>query len=223
MSGQLPLEFGHRPALGREDFLVGESNRAAVAWIDSWPGWPVRAIALHGPPHSGKTHLAEVWRARSGAVAVAAPALTRERVPDLLGAATAAVIEAADRVADEQALLHFYNLVVERAGFLLLTADTPANHWDIRLADLRSRLSALPAVGLGLPDDDLFKAILAKLFSDRQVRVTTEVVEYLAARLERSGAAAAAAVAAIDRDALARRRPITVPMARAVLGFNDTD
>ena len=37
---QLPLDLGHRPALGREDFLVAPSNQGAVAWIDRWPDWP---------------------------------------------------------------------------------------------------------------------------------------------------------------------------------------
>ncbi len=219
----MPLELGHRPALGRDDFLVGESNRAAVAWIDAWPNWPVRAIALHGPPQSGKSHLAEVWRARSGAILVDGPLLVRDRVPDMLSDATAVVIEAADRVVDEPALLHFYNLVMERSGYLLMTACSPPNRWGTRLADLRSRLATMTAVELGAPDDALFKAILAKLFSDRQVVVGDEVVDYLAARLERSIAAAFAAVTALDRDALALGRPITVPMARVVLGLSGRD
>lgn len=217
MSGQLPLELGHRPALGREDFLVADSNRAAVAWIDAWPNWPARALVLHGPAQSGKTHLAEVWRARSGAIRIEAAALTAAAVPDLLGAARAAVIEAADTAAEEP-LLHFYNLVLERAADLLLTAIEPPNRWPVRLPDLRSRLLAAPAVAIGAPDDALFRAILAKLFSDRQVRVNAEVIDYLGVRLERSFAAAAAAVAVIDHAALARHRPITVPMVRQALG-----
>ena len=37
---QLPLDLGHRPALGGDDFLVAPSNEAAVAWLDRWPQWP---------------------------------------------------------------------------------------------------------------------------------------------------------------------------------------
>ena len=57
-----------------------------------------------------------------------------------------------------------------------------------------------------------------KLFADRQLLVGEEVVAFLVPRLERSFAAAASAVAALDQAALAAHRRITVPLARAVLG-----
>ena len=64
---QLALEFAHRPAFGREDFLVSDSNREAVGWVDLWPNWPAPGLIIFGPESSGKTHLAEVWRARTAA------------------------------------------------------------------------------------------------------------------------------------------------------------
>jgi len=44
-ASQLILDLPVRPALGREDFFVAESNATAVAWIDRWPDWPARADA----------------------------------------------------------------------------------------------------------------------------------------------------------------------------------
>jgi chromosomal replication initiation ATPase DnaA len=60
-------------------------------------------------------------------------------------------------------------------------------------------------------------AVLVKLFTDRQLRVEPELVAYLVARLDRSFAAASAAVAALDQAALAARRAPTIPLARDVL------
>ena len=37
---QLPLELGHSPALSRDDLIVSDANRAAVALVDRWPDWP---------------------------------------------------------------------------------------------------------------------------------------------------------------------------------------
>ena len=64
---QLTLDLPHRAALGAEDFLVSNCNLAAVRLIDSWPGWQDRVQLLIGPPASGKTHLARVFQALSGA------------------------------------------------------------------------------------------------------------------------------------------------------------
>lgn len=223
---QLPLDLGHRPALAREDFLVAPSNEVAVAWIDRWPDWPANALAIFGPPGSGKTHLCQVWRQASGAIEVDAEMLRRDEPAAYLGDAEggvgACVVEdVAGCLAAEpevaRRLLHLYNMMLERRGFLLLSDREAPARWDCPLADLRSRLSGMQAVALGEPDDALIEVVLVKLFADRQLAVSAEVVRFLSARIERSFAAARRVVAAIDRAALAKRRQITVPLARDVL------
>jgi DnaA regulatory inactivator Hda len=213
---QLPLDLGHRAALGRADFLVAPCNAEAIAWLDRWPDWPAPALALYGPPASGKTHLAQVWQARTGARAIAAEALHTADVPRLLAGANAAVVDDADRAAAKP-LLHLYNVIAERRGHLLVIAREPPARWRLALADLRSRLAAAPAVAVAAPDDALMGALLIKLFADRQLAVGEDVVAYLVLRLERSFAAASAAVAALDAAALAAHRRVTVPLARQVL------
>jgi len=213
---QLPLDLGFRPALGRSDFLVAPCNEEAVAWLDRWPQWPAPALALWGPPRSGKTHLAEVWRARSQAVLLPACELRSARVAEMLGAAKAAVVDDAD-TAEEEALLHLYNLLAERHGHLLLVAREPPARWGIKLADLRSRLLASPAVAVTAPDEAVLGAVLVKLFADRQLIVGEEVIAYLLVHIERSFEAAHEAVTALDAASLAGNRAITVPLARQIL------
>lgn len=220
VAAQLPLDLGHRPALGREDFLVADCNAAAVAWIDRWPDWPGGGLAIHGPAGSGKSHLAEVWRGRSGAIRIAADELAAAEPPRLLGDVRACVIDGLyDEGArlDERRLLHLYNVLRERGGHLLLAARRAPARWPIALPDLKSRLGALPAVEIGPPDDTLLAAVLVKLLADRQLAVGTEVVAYLAPRMERSFEAARRIVEALDREALAAQRRIALPLAREVL------
>ncbi len=212
---QLPLALGHRTARGREDFLVAPSNQEAVHWIDRWPAWPRGVLAVHGPAGCGKTHLAEVWRAASGALHIAAEAIGAALQGGELPGRV--VVEDGDRGVDEEALLHLHNSIVERRGFLLLTGRAPPARWSVALPDLRSRLRAVQSVGIGPPDDDLFGAVLIKLFGERQLRVGQEVVLYLLARLERSFAAARGCVAVLDDYSLAAGRNITVPLVREAL------
>jgi chromosomal replication initiation ATPase DnaA len=73
-------------------------------------------------------------------------------------------------------------------------------------------------VSLDPPDDALLKAVLVKLFVDRQLVVDTSLVDYISLRIERSLARAAEVVAELDREALSRGRRITRPMAAGVLG-----
>jgi len=215
---QFVFDWGARPALGAEDFLVGPSNAAAVALVDRWPDWSMSSALVVGPPQSGKSHLAHVWELRSEAVMLSAADLGEARVPELMGR-PAVVVEDIDRgIASEQALFHLLNLAREQRTSLLLTSRIPAGELTVALPDLRSRLRALAMTEIGTPDQTLLTAVLVKLLADRQITVGPAVVHYLARELERSFAAAAGLVEVIDRLSLAQRRPVTRALAAEALG-----
>lgn len=214
---QLHFSFDHRPAMGQEDFLVAPCNEQAVKWIDSWPDWPSPALCIHGPTGCGKTHLAHVWQARSEAVTLESRDIAGRTPDDLLNGAICCILENADGDVDHSALLHLYNVVSERRGHLLLTAERPPARWSVRLDDLRSRLTAASAVPIGKPDEALVGAVMIKLFADRQIVIGKDVLVYLVMRIERSFEAARQVVDAVDSAALASHRRLTVPLARDVL------
>lgn len=222
-SRQLPLPFEPQPSLAAADFLVADCNREAVAWLERWPDWPAAAVIVFGPSGCGKSHLGRMFLARTGGVS-AAPAELRQASPAAALsclAAPAILIDDADRGIEtgaEAPLLHLYNAAREEGRTLLLTAQTPPARWQIRLADLRSRLNSCPAVAIGPPDQALIAAVLVKLFADRQLGVDEAVIGYLVNRIERSFAAARAIVAKIDAVSLSARRRVTVPLAAEALG-----
>lgn len=207
MASQLPLDLEYRPALDMADFVIAPGNRDAVAWIDRWPDWPSHALAIHGPRGSGKSHLAHVWQARSGAVFLA-------RASDEMPPAVALD---EPQGWPEDALLHLYNGLREAGGHLLIVSETPPARWPVALPDLASRLASVPAVALAAPDDDLLVAVMAKQFADRGLEVNEDVLRYVASRVERSFAAAADMVTRIDRAALAQQRRVTLALARDCL------
>ncbi|MBM3529768.1 MAG: chromosomal replication initiator DnaA [Alphaproteobacteria bacterium] len=210
---QLTLALDHAESLAREDFLEGPSNAAALSLIERWPDWPSRAVLLRGPEGSGKSHLAAIWARASGARTVSPRALAGADVPIAL-ATGALVVENLDRGAfDEAALFHLLNLAREERAYLLITARSAPATWRIALPDLASRLRAIPVVALEPPGDALLRAVIVKLFADRQLAVDEGLVGFLATRIERSFAAARAAVAALDREALRLQRPVTRALA----------
>ncbi len=212
---QLTLDLDHAESYARDDFLGGPSNAAALTLIDSWPDWPNCIVALIGPEGSGKSHLASIWAEQAGARSVAARAL--REVPAALATGALVVEDAAAAEFDETAMFHLLNLAREEGAYVLLTARTAPAAWTIRTPDLASRLKALPVVALAPPDDALLRAVLVKLFADRQLGVDEQLIGYVATRIGRSFADAQAAVATLDQEAMRQKRPLTRALAAEVL------
>lgn len=216
---QLPFDLGHRAAYAREDLWISPANAEAIAWLDRWPAWEAPALVLYGPPAAGKTHIARAWQKKASAAS-----LTAENLEPLCGVSPApktlladdAETLIGDRCA-ETFLFHAYNRAQAEGGHLLLVAEQPPKAWNFMLPDLRSRLLASPAVVVGSPDEQTMAVVLAKLFSDRQIFVSQDVVQFVITRIERSFAAMRDIADAIDQKALAEKRPVTIPLVREIL------
>lgn len=219
MPEQLSFDLPARAALGRDDFFISPSNALAVALIDASQSWSNGKLLLVGPEGAGKTHLAHVWAAQSGAQIIAATDLVEAAVPDLLR--TPVVVEDIDQIAGqrglETVLFHLHNLAAAEGQPLLLTARSAPQRWPLTLPDLASRLQALQIAQLEAPDDTLLSAVLMKLFADRQLNPAPDVLPFLTKRIDRSFAAAQNIVAALDKAGLDAKRPLTRAFASAVL------
>lgn len=214
---QLTLDLAHRSALDREDFLVSQSNAAAVELIDAAQTWPHGGLMLTGPQGSGKSHLANVFRLAHGADLIESAAIGEEAI-GRLEASRALVVEDLDRgIGDERVLFHLLNMARQRRGLVLMTSRIAPGQMTMDLPDLRSRARALPVARIEAPDDSLLQAVLVKLFADRQLIVEPAVVRFLAMRMERSMQTANAVVSEIDRLALAMRRKVTKQLAQSAL------
>ncbi len=218
---QLAFALGHGESHAREDFLEGPSNATALALVEAWPDWPDRVMVLVGPEGCGKSHLAAIWASAAGARFIAARALEETDPPAALATGALVIEDLSDGAFSERALFHLLNLAREEGAFMLLTARTAPGGWNIGLRDLASRLRALPVVTLAAPDDALLRAVIVKLGADRQLALDESVVGYLVTRIERSVAAARAAVGLLDREALRQQRPVTRALAAEI--FRDMD
>lgn len=201
---QLALPLPHQPRYGA-DFLPARSNEAARVWLARVPEWPQHRLALWGDAGTGKTHLLHRWAEANGAAMLAGSDLPG--LPVVPNRPVA--VDDADAYVDEPALLHLMNDLAE-AGFpLLVAARLPPARWRIELPDLRSRLRAVLAVGIAPAEDDLLRALLARLLSERQLAVSAAVQDWLLLRLPRTAAAIREAAARLDHAALAAGSRIT--------------
>ncbi len=219
MAQQLFFDLPALPALGREDFFAASANAVALAFVDQWPDWPDGKLVLLGPEGSGKTHLVHVWAKRSNARIISATDLADVDVPAMVDRPVA--VEDVTRIAGdgacETALFHLHNLLRAEGQSLMLTAQKPPSRWGLALPDLTSRMMAAATTEIDPPDDLLLSVVMAKLFADRQIVPTGDVIPYLVNRIDRSFAIARKVVAAMDDLALSEKRDVTRPIAARVI------
>ena len=222
-SRQLTLDLPIETRFGRDDFLVSPSNIDAFETFERWPAWPDRVLLLLGPTGAGKSHLGAIWAERCQARVLPACALLGADISKLASGGPILLEDVEMARGIEAQLFHLLNLVrTATTCWLVITARGWPDGWGLRTPDLLSRLRLAPAVEIAEPDDALVRAVLVKLFIDRQLVVDTSVVEYLALRIERSLEAARQVVEALDREALMAGRRIPRPMAGDVLRALET-
>lgn len=223
---QLPLELKHEPGYDRDDLIVAGSNRGAVDLVDRWPGWVSPVAILAGPSGAGKTHLAQIWRAKTGALSVS-PTEIGASVLESAAIRPILIEDVGDAPIDETGLFHLINTVRQHASqgtgpSLLMTSRLWPANWPVKLPDLASRLKAATVVEISEPDDMLLSIIMQKLFSDRQVGVDPALVSYLVSRIERSLVSAIGVVERLDQVALEQKSRITRALAAQVLAELDS-
>ncbi len=237
MAQQLTFDLPARPALGRDAFFVAPSNAVAVATLATPDLWPNGKMLLVGDTGAGKTHLTHVWAAETGGKIINACDLDGRDIDGL--AQTPVAVENIDTIANEpatgaangtgttqiaareNALFHLHNQILANGHHLLMTARTAPSRFDIALPDLKSRLLGTAITKLDAPDDQLITAVLVKLFHDRQLVVSPDVVAFVVPRMDRSLAMAQTLVAALDRAALSQARAVTRPLAAEILAQLD--
>jgi chromosomal replication initiation ATPase DnaA len=200
----------------RVALVIGAANRAALAQVDAG-AWPGGALALIGPPGSGKSHIGAIWAGEHKAVhhrASAGPAAAHAAFDQGGGKVW---VDDADRNGDDEGLFLLLNRARAEGGAVLLTGQGPPRLWPTRSADLTSRFKALPVAALAEPDEKLLIGVLKRLCRARFIELTDDVAKYISLHMERSYAAAVRVADALDAVLVKGRLAVSRPVARLAL------
>ena len=170
----LPFYTSYDPA----DFVVSECNFVAFEYIRQKHRPASNLMGIIGSKTTGKTHLASVFHSfNPTATQISNQNL---KIDDLLSlSAHLFIIDDADKIKDEVTFFHLINMVRQRKGMIFFTAKTPPSEWKIRLPDLKSRLCSAELLYLKPIDTLLHHNVLEKLFSDRQIIISTDIINYI--------------------------------------------
>ena len=224
---QLSLNLKKKKIYEKDDFLVSNSNKEAYKLINSWPEWRSRKIIIFGDSGTGKTHLSKIWQNKTSAIILNLNKLKKIKFESFFQKKNIFIIENISSFFDkinkkeknnlEKKLLHFYNLIEEKKGYLLLTSLIAPKLWKISLPDLKSRILSSIAVKIKKPNDELLSSVLVKLFVDKQILIDKKIIKFIVYRSERSFANLENIVNKIDKQSLITKKKININFVKKLI------
>ena len=216
MTDQLILKFPTNKVYLKEDFYVSSSNQEAYKFISSWPRWIKRIANIFGPSGSGKTHLASILKSKTSTLEIQSDELNNKiffefKINEAL------IIENLNEKVSENLLFSLWNFALQDNKYFLITSTKPISAYKFKLPDLKSRASSSLMIGINLPSDDLISVILAKNFSDKQIKVEKKHIDYIIKRIDRSYEKISQFISIVDKYSLKKSNPFNLKLIKEVL------
>ncbi|AIL64682.1 DnaA regulatory inactivator Hda [Rickettsiales bacterium Ac37b] len=218
MNKQIYFELKPNQEYTDTDFIISSANEEAVNKLTSWPNKTdinqIHGIILYGPEHSGKTHLCHIWQNKTRAIFINSLYNLHQIIQS-----NCYIVEDIDELIPqhEENFLHLLNTLIEHKYYFIFTSKFPPSSIMINLPDLASRIRAMHNIEIKHPDEPLLKALMIKYFSERQLKIDLNVIDYLLVRIERSCGAVRNIVELIDKHSLAEKRNVTIKFAHYIL------
>ena len=217
MTDQLILKFPSNKVYLKEDFYVSPSNQEAYDFIISWPKWIKRIVNIFGPRGSGKTHIASILKNKTSALSIQSD-LLNDKIFFQFKTKEALIIENFDiKKISENILFSLWNTVLQDNKYLLITSVDPIETYKFKLPDLKSRVKSCVSIGIKLPSDDLISVIIAKNFSDKQIKVEKKHIDYIIKRIDRSYEKISRFISIMDKYSLKKGSPFSLKLIKEVL------
>lgn len=212
---QLCLDFPSSTKYFPEDFFISGANSKALEMVTAWPNWGnerfSKILLIYGESGSGKTHLAHIWHQISNA-----KFLNKDSYRELYYMDKCFILEDIEAL-DPETLLHLINVMEEKQQYLLMTSRFSPAKLKFSLPDLQSRILAISSIAINEPDNELFKAVLLKHLSDRNLQINMVAIDYIIPRIERSFTKMIRFINKLEAASKITKKPITIPMIKEII------
>ena len=226
---QLPLHIELKTDATFENFVAGD-NASLVGQLKSIAQNHSDFLYISGSSGSGKSHLLQALtqsfsHLNPNKLVAYLPLDDTSLMPGMLHGLSGFDCICLDNIHCvigndewELAIFDLYNQLKEHSKSLIITANESPMFLSVKLADLKSRLSAMLIYSVkDLVDEDK-KALLFKKAEDKGLELSEDAANFLLTREQRDLSSLVAAIDKLDRASLQAKRKITIPFIKTVLG-----
>jgi len=193
-----------------ENYFVNQTNQKAfdLTILEEFN----HNIFLFGPKKSGKSHLASLWKEKNDAIGY------NNNFTEIIETKKNVVIDDIFSAASEENLFHLINHCKLHNLKMYFTSSLDINIYDFKFKDLCSRLKEFVYLEINLPDDEMCKMLLVKLFYDKQIIIKNkEIFDFIFKRLNRTYLDIYIFVEKLDRLSLVKKRQLTIPLIKEII------
>ena len=213
---QYLIEFNFEKNFKYQDFFVSKSNEHVFNILESWPKWEKNFLNINGEKFSGKTHLVNIFLKKFKGIIFEAKSLKNENLSEIKIYQNI-ILENLDKNIDEKLIFTLLNIIEQDNKYLIITSKIPIVNINFLLDDLKSRTKNFLLQNIERPDDELMFALILKNFSDRQVSIERNLIDYIIKRIDRSYSKIFDFIYKIDEISLKKKKSIDFKIIKDVL------
>jgi len=177
------LDFENKISYSDSDYIIDDSNVGAYNYLNNFPNWEVRLVNLVGSAKSGKTHLLKILESKNNFFFISSIEDLKKKYEEILNYEKVCINNLS---VDEDVLFSIINNSIINKKFLVISSLIPLTQMEFKIEDLKSRIKQFFILNIKNPTDKLVYSILLKFFSDHQIKIKSELLDFIVKKINRS-------------------------------------
>ena len=214
---QLTFRFPFSKKYYDQDYYVSTNNFSSFKLIDEWPNWPGKWLNIYGEKGSGKTHLSKILENKIKKSRIVSANKINNNILQDLNILDCLIIEDFNNNIDEKLLYTIFNHSKQLNNYVLINSLNSIKNLKFNSKDLQSRINSFVFIGIELPTDDILKVIITKTLSDKQVKISPRVIDFILNNVDRSYQKMFKFIKEVDELSLSTGKSININLIKKVL------
>ena len=183
MTEQRIFNFNNTKNFFEENLIRDTSNSNVLNFLDKFPNWETKLINIVGEKKSGKSFILQLFRKKNQFNYISNKEDFEKKYDELF--LVDKLILDGFQINEDKFFLLINHFILHKK-YLIISSREPLTMLEIKLLDLKSRLKEFLLIEIQNPSDDLIYSLILKYFSDNQIVIKKDLVEYIVKKIDRS-------------------------------------